>query len=175
MSKQDSKDIRDDARDDQRDDQRDERAGNRQGADQSGSSEQGLRASGPDSLSGFVADDDAGDSSIGAANADGSRQSGIQSNFAKASPESNVGPAGAPQTSHGNAGGPITGGVLGKSEAQNSQSAIGGAANGGAGGATAGGATDGYVGRASDDQVSKRLADGAESSGTPGNGPHRTS
>lgn len=168
MSKQDSKDIRDDDRDDVQ-------TGNRQGADQDTDNQQGLRASGPDSLSGFVADDDAGDSSIGAANADGSRQSGIQSNFAKASPESNVGPAGAPQTSHGNAGGPITGGVLGKSEAQNSQSAIGGAANGGAGGTGAGGAKDGYVGRASDDQVSKRLADGAESSGTPGDGPHRTS
>lgn len=172
MSKQDSKDIRDDDRDDDREDTQ---AGNRQGADQDIGNQQGLRASGPDSLSGFVADDDAGDSSIGAANADGSRQSGIQSNFAKASPESNVGPAGAPQTSHGNAGGPITGGVLGKSEAQNSQSAIGGAANGGAGGTSAGGAKDGYVGRASDDQVSKRLADGAESSGTPGDGPHRTS
>jgi len=154
MNKQDSNDIRDD---------------NRQGADQDRGNQQGLRAGGPDALSGFVADDDAGDSSIGAA--DGAQQSGIQSNFAKASPESNVGPAGAPQTSHGNAGGPITGGVLGKSEAQNSQSAIGGAANGGAGGATAGGAKDGYVGRASDDKISERLADGAESAGTPGDGP----
>lgn len=164
MSKQDSKDIRD-----QRDD-------NRQGADQDRGNQQGLRAGGPDSLSGFVADDDAGDSSIGSANRDGSRQSGIQSNFAKASPESNVGPAGAPQTSHGNAGGPITGGVLGKSEAGgNSQSAIGGAANGGAPGTTNDGGKDGYVGRASDDRVSERLADGAESSGTPGDSPHRTS
>ena len=169
MSKQDSKDIRNDQRDD-----------NRQGADQDRGNRQdtdsGLRASGPDSLSGFVADDDAGDSSIGSAKRDGSRQSGIQSNFAKASPESNVGPAGAPQTSHGNAGGPITGGVLGESEAGgNSQSAIGGTANGGAPGTSNDGGKDGYVGRTSDDKISKRLADGAESAGTPGDSPHRTS
>jgi len=73
----------------------------------------GLRQGGPDSLSGFVADDDAGDSSIGAA---GSSSSGINSNFASASPESNVGPAGAPQNSHGNAGGEIPGGAQGKVE-----------------------------------------------------------
>lgn len=61
-----------------------------------------LRQSGPDSYSGFVADDAAGDSSIGHPQA-GNQQSGIQSNFAKATPESNVGPAGAEQSSHGNA------------------------------------------------------------------------
>jgi len=72
-----------------------------------------LRQNQVDSYAGFVADDDAGDSSIGTGNS----QSGIQSNFAKASPESNVGPAGAAQSSHGNASGPIPGGVLGKSEA----------------------------------------------------------
>jgi len=169
MSKQDSSDSRDDSRDDNRDDNRD---ANRQSADQGDGNQPGLRTNGPDSLSGFVADDDAGDSSIGSANADGSRQSGIQSNFAKASPESNVGPAGAPQTSHGSAGGPITGGALGKSEAGNSQSAIGGAANGGAGGTNADqGKAGEYVGRSSDDRISERLADGAESAGTPGDGP----
>ena len=165
MSKQDSKDVRDDDRDDTQ-------TGNRQGADQDIGNQQGLRASGPDSLSGFVADDDAGDSSIGAANADGSRQSGIQSNFAKASPESNVGPAGAAQSSHGNASGPIAGGVLGKSEeGQSSQSEIGGAATGGSPGTHLDRAAQDYVGRASDDKISERLAEGAESSGTPGDGP----
>ena len=127
-----------------------------------------LRRSQADAHAGFVADDDAGDSSIGA----GNRQSGIQSNFAKASPESNVGPAGAPQSSHGNAGGPIPGGVLGKSEAgESSQSAIGGAATGGSPGTHFDRAAQDYVGRASDDKISERLADGAESSGSPGDGP----
>lgn len=99
----------------------------------------GLRQGRADSYAGFVSDDQAGTSSIGS----GDRQSGIHSNFAKASPESNVGPAGAAQSSHGNASGPIPGGVLGKAEdGQDGQSAIG-----------------------------EQLADGAESSGTPGDGP----
>ena len=131
----------------------------------------GLRQGGPDSLSGFVADDGAGDSSIGAGQA-GNSQSGINSNFAKASPESNVGPAGAEQSSHGNASGAIPGGVLGTSEAgQNSQSAIGGAATGGAPGTHRDRAAQDYVGRGSDDKISERLADGAESSGSPGDLP----
>lgn len=159
MSKQDSQDIRDND-------------GNRQAAGRDDGNVQGLRQSGPDPLSGFVADDDAGDSSIGSAGQDGSRQSGIQSNFAKASPESNVGPAGAPQTSHGSAGGPIPGGTLGKSEAGNSQSAIGGAATGGAPGTSNDQPKQGqYVGRASDGKLGEQLAQGAESSGTPGDGP----
>ena len=59
-------------------------------------------------------------------------QSGIQSNFAHASPESNVGPAGAPQTSHGSAGRPIPGGTQGLQGAQqNSQLGMGAAAAGG--------------------------------------------
>lgn len=128
----------------------------------------GLRQGRADSYAGFVADDDAGDSSIGSGNS----QSGIQSNFAKASPESNVGPAGAAQSSHGNASGPIAGGVLGKSEAgQDGESAIGGAATGGAPGTHLDRAAQDYVGRASDDKISERLAEGAESSGTPGDGP----
>ena len=128
----------------------------------------GLRQGRADSYAGFVADDDAGDSSIGSGNS----QSGIQSNFAKASPESNVGPAGAAQSSHGNASGPIAGGVLGKSEAgQDGESAIAGAATGGAPGTHLDRAAQDYVGRASDDKISERLAEGAESSGTPGDGP----
>lgn len=104
-------------------------------------------------------------------------QSGIHSNFAHAAPESNVGPAGAPQSSRGNAsgptpGGPTPGGSLGKAAAgQNSQSAIGGAATGGSPGTHLDRAARDYVGRSGDDKISERLADGAESSGTPGDGP----
>jgi len=128
----------------------------------------GLRQGGPDSLSGFVADDADGSSSIGA----DSRQSGIQSNFAKADPESNVGPAGAPQSSRGNASGPVPGGSLGKAEdGQNSQRAIGGAATGGSSGTHLNNAAQDYVGRHSDDKISERLADEAESSGSPGDAP----
>lgn len=127
-----------------------------------------LRQNRVDSYAGFVADDNAGDSSVGAGNS----QSGINSNFAKASAESNVGPAGAAQSSHGNAGGPLPGGVLGKAEAgQDGQSAIGGAATGGSPGTHLDRAAQDYVGRASDDKISERLADGAESSGSPGDGP----
>lgn len=79
----------------------------------------GLRTGGPDAYSGFVADDAAGDSSIGSSK-DGNRQSGINSNFAKASPESNVGPAGAEQSSHGNASGTISDEVRGKTESGHS-------------------------------------------------------
>lgn len=130
--------------------------------------DQGLRQGRADSYAGFVTDDDAGTSSIGS----GNQQSGIQSNFSKASPESNVGPAGAAQSSHGNASGPIAGGVLGKSEdGQSSQSEIGGAATGGSAGTHLDRAAQDYVGRASDDKISERLAEGAESSGTPGDGP----
>lgn len=127
----------------------------------------GLRQ-GADPYAGFVADDAAGDSSIGA----GNRQSGIQSNFAKADPESNVGPAGAAQSSHGNAAGPIPGGVLGKSAGeQDGETAIGGAATGGSPGTHVDRAAQEYVGRAGESKLSEELADGAESSGTPGDGP----
>jgi len=130
--------------------------------------DRGLREGRADSYAGFVTDDTDGTSSIGSGNG----QSGIQSNFAKASPESNVGPAGAAQSSHGNASGPIAGGVLGKSEAgQDGQTEIGGAATGGSAGTHFDRASQDYVGRASDDKISERLADGAESSGTPGDGP----
>ncbi|MDY0977635.1 hypothetical protein SOM61_21960 [Massilia sp. CFBP9012] len=129
---------------------------------------QGLRQGRADSYAGFVTDDQDGTSSIGS----GKQQSGVNSNFAKASPESNVGPAGAAQSSHGNASGPIPGGVLGKSEdGQSSQSAIGGAATGGSPGTHLDHAAQDYVGRAGNDKISERLADGAESSGTPGDGP----
>lgn len=88
----------------------------------------GLRQGGPDAYAGFVANDADGDSSIGHRDA-GNSQSGINSNFAKASPESNVGPAGAPQASHGNATGDVPGGTRGKAwPEQNSQSATGGSA-----------------------------------------------
>lgn len=130
--------------------------------------DQGLRQGRADSYAGFVTDDEDGTSSIGS----GNQQSGVNSNFAKASPESNVGPAGAAQSSHGNASGPLPGGVLGKAEdGQNSQSAIGGAATGGSPGTHLDQAAQDYVGRVSDDKISERLADGAESSGTPGDGP----
>ena len=135
---------------------------------QQGNPDQGLRQGRADSYAGFVTDDDAGTSSIGSGNG----QSGIQSNFAKASPESNVGPAGAAQSSHGNASGSIAGGVVGKSEqGQSSQSEIGGAATGGSAGTHLDRAAQDYVGRAGDDKISERMADGAESSGTPGDGP----
>ena len=73
----------------------------------------GLRGGGPDSYAGFVANDADGDSSIGH-QVKGTSQSGINSNFAKASPESNVGPAGAPQASHGQATGDVPGGSRSK-------------------------------------------------------------
>jgi hypothetical protein len=44
--------------------------------------------------------------------ADQTQDGSINTNFAHAEPESNVGPAGAPQTSHGNAGLPIGGGTV---------------------------------------------------------------
>lgn len=69
----------------------------------------GLRGGGPDSYAGFVANDADGDSSIGHP-AKGDSHSGINSNFAKAAPESNVGPAGTPQASHGHATGDVPGG-----------------------------------------------------------------
>lgn len=65
-------------------------------------------------------------------------ESGRHTNFAHAKPESNVGPAGAPQTSHGNAGRPIPGGTVGTDGARaNAELGMGGAAAGGeAGGST---------------------------------------
>lgn len=85
-----------------------------------------LRQGGPDAYAGFVANDADGDSSIGHRNT-GNSQSGINSNFAKASPESNVGPAGAPVASHGNPTGDVPGGTRGKAwPEQNRQSATGG-------------------------------------------------
>lgn len=160
-----------DKRNDGRGDERDDGRGDARDAVQDDGA--GLRGSGPDALSGFVADDAAGDSSIGKrADEAGNSQSGIQSNFASASPESNVGPAGAPQSSHGNASGPVTGGTLGKAEpGGNSQSSIGGSATGGSPGTHLDRAARGDVGRGSDVRISDDLAQDAESAGTPGDGP----
>ncbi|MBQ5939604.1 hypothetical protein J8847_06135 [Massilia sp. AB1] len=81
---------------------------------------QALRGS-ADSGSGFVADDSAGYSSVGGQNEQREATSGRYTNFNSASPESNVGPAGAPQTSHGNAGGPVPGGTVEKAEGSQGQ------------------------------------------------------
>ena len=70
-----------------------------------------------------------------------SAQSGRYTDFPAASPESNVNPAGAPQTSHGSATGPIPGGKEGSARAgEGMQSGMGGAAAGGNPGTSAGGA-----------------------------------
>ena len=81
---------------------------------------QSLRGS-ADSASGFVADDSAGYSSVGGQNEQREASSGRYTTFNSASPESNVGPAGAPQTSHGNAGGPVPGGTVEKAEGSQGQ------------------------------------------------------
>lgn len=93
-------------------------------------------------------------------------QSGIQSNFAHASPESNVGPAGAPQTSHGSAGRPIPGGTQGGQGAQqNSQLGMGASAAGGNPGTSAGSADvdqnrqGGNVGGSENSGIIDRVAD----------------
>lgn len=59
--------------------------------------------------------------------------SGRHTNFHSASPESNVNPPGAPQSSHGSATRPIPGGTAGKADGQDTQDGIGGSAGGGAG------------------------------------------
>ena len=70
-----------------------------------------------------------------------SAQSGRYTDFPAASPESNVNPPGAPQTSHGSATGPIPGGTEGAARAgEGMQSGMGGAAAGGNPGTSAGGA-----------------------------------
>lgn len=134
----------------------------------------GLRQS-SDPASGFVADDGAGVSSVGHdtqhAQHAGESGSGIYTNFQHANPESNVGPPGAAQTSHGNVGGPIPRGTVEKAEAGSRQQAMGGAAAGGNPGTSADSGR-GVVHSGSDQQnESERLADGAESSGTPGDAP----
>jgi hypothetical protein len=63
-----------------------------------------------------------------------------ESGFISAPPESNVGPPGAPQSSHGSASGEIPGGTAGAAGAgQNSQGGMGGSAAGGNPGSSAGG------------------------------------
>lgn len=145
------------------------------GRDDATRSQQGLRQS-ADPASGFVADDKANYSSVGAGqNQQHEASSGRYTNFNSASPESNVGPAGAPQTSHGNAGGPVPGSTVEKAEAgQNSQRMINPAAGGG-NPSSAASADAGMANRAgSDDEpdkLSERLARGADNSGTPDDGP----
>ena len=50
-------------------------------------------------------------------------QSGLHTNFAHASPESNVNPAGHPQSSHGSIDGPVPGGVMSQIQASRESSA----------------------------------------------------
>lgn len=82
---------------------------------------EGLRQS-ADPGSGFIADDGDNLSSVGQSEQHSTEaSSGRYTNFNHASPESNVGPAGAPQTSHGNAGGPVPGGTVEKAEGSRGQ------------------------------------------------------
>ncbi|MBQ5948573.1 hypothetical protein [Massilia sp. ST3] len=82
---------------------------------------QGLRQS-ADPASGFVADDSAGYSSVGQSEQRSTEaSSGRYTNFNHASPESNVGPAGAAQSSHGNAGGRVPGSTVDKAEGSQGQ------------------------------------------------------
>ncbi|HBI68008.1 MAG TPA: hypothetical protein DDZ22_02990 [Massilia sp.] len=78
-----------------------------------------------DTLSAPVSANEAGNQQQGAGSA---RQGG----FPSASPESNVNPPGAPQSSHGSASGPIAGGAVGATRGNdNRQSGMGAAAAGG--------------------------------------------
>jgi hypothetical protein len=52
-------------------------------------------------------------------------QSGLHTNFAHASPESNVNPAGHPQSSHGSIDGPVPGGVTSQIQASRESSGHG--------------------------------------------------
>ena len=68
-------------------------------------------------------------------------ESGRHTDFPAATPESNVNPPGAPQTSHGSATGPIPGGTQGAARAgEGMQSGMGATAAGGNPGASAAGA-----------------------------------
>lgn len=80
-----------------------------------------LRQGNTDALAGFLANDTDGDSSIGHPSDGNQAQSGINSNFAKASPESNVSPAGTAQVSHGNATGDVPGGTRGMAPGERKQ------------------------------------------------------
>jgi len=81
-----------------------------------------------------------------------------QGGFPSASPESNVNPPGAPQSSHGSATGPIAGGTGGAVQG-NSQSGMGAAAAGGNPGTTmgnpAGAGQGGIKGVSEGDEVEK--------------------
>lgn len=144
--------------------------GNKQ-VDAGGGNSGGGASRGPDTLSGRRDIADAGDSAggdtgqnqqradagsnsahyTGGAGAGTERESGIVAS----SPESNVGPAGAPQSSRGSAGGPVPGGTEGRNSGENSPTSMGAAAAGGnpgtsaASGQDAQGATDAAVGSGS--------------------------
>jgi hypothetical protein len=91
----------------------------------------------------------------GGAGAGTSRESG----FISASPESNVGPPGAPQTSHGSAGIPEGGAER--------KGAMGGSAGGGKPGTSAGGAGQGSQGAAGG-SIGGGKADPEHEPGSPG-------
>jgi hypothetical protein len=91
---------------------------------------------------------------------------GRYTNFNHASPESNVGPAGAPQTSHGNAGGPVSGSAVEKAEAAGNCQSIDVALAGGGNPSDAAAADGGKANR-----LDERLGSSADRGGSPGKGP----
>lgn len=100
---------------------------------------------------------------------------GRYTNFNHASPESNVGPAGAPQISHGNAGGPVPGSTVEKAEAAGNRQSIDVALAGGGNPSDAAAADGGIANRAGTDDDSDRLDErpgsSADRGGSPGKGP----
>jgi len=114
--------------------------GNAMGNDgnSSDSGDSGMRSR-ADTLSAPVAGSETNSQQEGAGTA---RQGG----FASASPESNVNPPGAPQSSHGSASGPIPGGT-GARGSESQQSGMGAAAAGGNPGTSAGSSSDSQQGK----------------------------
>ncbi len=105
--------------------------GNRQDGRDASEDDSSMRSR-ADTLSAPISANDAGNQQQGAGSA---RQGG----FPSASPESNVNPPGAPQSSHGSASGPIAGGTVGAARGNDSrQSGMGAAAAGGNPGTSAG-------------------------------------
>lgn len=99
-------------------------SGKRQDSQAAGDNDSGMRSR-ADTLSAPVSANEAGNRQQGAGSA---RQGG----FPSASPESNVNPPGAPQSSHGSATGPIAGGTVGAARGNDSsQFGMGAAAAGG--------------------------------------------
>jgi len=99
---------------------------------------------------------------------DGERDGG----FVDAPAESNVGPAGAPQSSRGSANKPIPGGTSGS---ESGEQGMGAAAAGGAPGTSAGGVDGGGRGGATDATVAGKAVDDLtkESPDKPGGGDTR--